>query len=386
LAGLHVLGRCLAALGRREDARRAFREALGGHERTQFDVERRRLEQNLGRLRFEDLLHGPREVPRDGTVSGRLQRVELADGRAFLTQNRRLVEDIRSAATSDLPVLIEGETGTGKELVARLLHEQGPLARAPFVVVDCATLSPDLADVELFGATRGAYTGAYRDRPGLVAQADGGTLFLDELPELSHALQAKLLRLLQEGTYRRVGEDSARRARVRFVAATNRRVDELLRGGVLKPDLYYRLNGHRITLDPLRHRREEIAPLADAVAQRCGFRLTPAAREVLARFAWPGNTRQLEMSVRVAARRRGAGDTLDVGDLVLPDPENRAAAPDPDTLRSGRVSWERTALLRALRVNGGVVARAARSLGLTRQGFYVAMRRTGLTRRKRGEA
>jgi len=285
---------------------------------------------------------------------------------------------VRTAAAGDLPALIEGETGTGKEIVARLLHEMGPRAGGPFVVVDCTTLPAELADVELFGATRGAYTGAHRDRAGLIAQADRGTIFLDELPELSLALQAKLLRLLQEGTYRRVGEDQMRRVRVRFIAATNRSVEELLQDGALKSDLYYRLNGYRLALRPLRARRDEIGPLADEIVRRCGLAgLTADALTALQESSWPGNIRQLEMVLRVASGHVEPGTRLD-----LPHIEARLVPPTAqeirDSLRSGRIAGERAALARALAEHRGVVSEAARSLGLSRQGFYKALRRTGL--------
>ncbi len=380
--GLHVLGRCLAILGRSNEARRAFQEALSLHERSEFQLERKRLEGTLNRLGMADLTLVDR-----ATASGRgsvprrneLLRASLTDGRSFLTLNQRLLDDIRQAAVGDLPVLLEGETGTGKELVAHLLHDLGPLAGAPFVVVDCATLSAELADAELFGAARGAYTGAHRDRQGLVGRADGGTLFLDELPELSHALQAKLLRVLQDGTYRRVGEDSSRKARVRFVAATNRSVDELLRSGALKPDLFYRLNGHRLALVPLRNRKDEIGALADEIVNRCGLAgLTPAAHRALEAYRWPGNVRQLEMILRVACGRCEPGSVLHWEDLILHEPDAPASVYNSESLRAGRVAWERTALVRALHENGGVVAKAARSLGMSRQAFYLAMRRTGL--------
>jgi transcriptional regulator of acetoin/glycerol metabolism len=382
--GLHVLGRCLAAVGQKDEARRVFQEAVGLHEPSEYATERARLEETMMRLGFGDLTSRGREQRvRQAAVSrlGEPQRVSLADGRIFLTLDRRLLSDIRIAAAGELPVLIEGETGTGKELVARLLHEMGPRAGGRFVIVDCATLSAELADVELFGATRGAYTGAYRDRKGLVAQADGGTLFLDELPELSSALQAKLLRLLQEGTYRRVGEDTLRSARVRFVAATNRSVNDLLRGGALKPDLFYRLNGYRVTLRPLRERREEIGPLVDEFVHQFGLAgVSPAAHRTLEAYHWPGNIRQLEMILRVAAGRCALGATLRWEDLVLQDLGSREPTAEGATLRAGRLEWERAALLQALRANGGVLSKTARSLGMTRQAVYQAMRRTGLRR------
>jgi transcriptional regulator with AAA-type ATPase domain/Tfp pilus assembly protein PilF len=380
-AGMRLEGQCLAALGRIDDAHQVFQEALSLHERTQFTRERRRLLQTMVRTGFSELAEIEEEAPiaeapvRTPTVL----RAPLSDGRVFLTLDADLLHDLSIAAAGELPALIEGETGTGKEIVARLLHERGPRASGPFVVVDCTTLPPDLADVELFGATRGAYTGAHRDRPGLIAQADGGTLFLDELPELSRTLQAKLLRVLQEGSYRRIGEDQMRRVRVRFIAATNRNVERLLRDGGIKPDLYYRLNGYRVALRPLRARRDEIGPLADEIVRRCGLAgVTPIAQEALRTFPWPGNVRQLEMLLRVVAGRCEIGSQLDLPELEAHMTTTPATPAMEDSLRSGRIAGERAALERALDESGGVVSRAARSLGLSRQAFYKAMQRTGL--------
>jgi DNA-binding NtrC family response regulator len=279
--------------------------------------------------------------------------------------------------------LIEGETGTGKEIVARLLHELGPNRAGPFVVVDCSSIPAELADAELFGVARGAYTGAHRDRAGLVAEADRGTLFLDELPELGLPLQAKLLRTLQDGSYRRVGESLVRRVSVRVVAATNRSVEDLIGTGRLKTDLFHRLNGHRIRLKPLRRRRGEIESIVEQVATSCGLAgVAPAALRTLQRQDWPGNVRELEMAVRVAACRCPAGERLDAVHLSHLASGSARSGVAGDSLRSGRVAWERATLMEALRDCGGVISRAARSLGLTRQAFYKAMRRTGLTARE----
>ena len=384
-AGFHVLGRCLLACHRTDEARRAFRDAIGLHERAEFDLERARLEKTLTRLGLEDLAARMRVlngVALQDAGQEEMIRLNLADGRTFLTANRRLVDDLRLAAMGTLPVLIEGETGTGKELVARLLHELGPRSREPFVVVDCATLSAEIAEAELFGAMRGAFTGAYRDRAGLVAHAARGTVFLDELPELSLALQAKLLRVLQEGTYRRVGEDHTRRTGARFIAATNRTVNELLQTGALRPDLFHRLNGHRLTLEALRNRRREIRPLASEFIRRYGLAdLTPAAIRALEAFHWPGNVRQLEMVIqRASSSRSREGAALRWEDLGLTEAPRAIPSSSGESLRNSRAAWERSALIQALQASGGVVTRAARSLGITRQGLYLAMQRTGITR------
>jgi len=183
----------------------------------------------------------------------------------------QLADAITVAAGTDLPALIEGETGTGKELVACLIHELSRRSKGPLAVIDCSSLPESLADAELFGAARGAYTGALTDRPGLIAQSDQGTLVLDELPELSNALQAKLLRVIQEGMYRRIGEDRPRRVQARFIAITNQDAAALLRSGDLRKDLFYRLSGHKITIPPLRERRDDIAPIANEIAKQNGM-------------------------------------------------------------------------------------------------------------------
>ncbi|NOT34883.1 MAG: sigma 54-interacting transcriptional regulator [Candidatus Eisenbacteria bacterium] len=391
-AGLRLMGASLAALGARDEARRTFREAISVHERTQFALERRQLETAMQRAEIDvpvPHVSPAAAVTRRAPESRVEHRIALASGRTFITCDTRLVESVRLASLTDLPVLIEGETGTGKELVANLLHELGPRAKSPLVVVDCTSLPENLADVELFGAARGAYTGAFHERLGLLAQADGGTLLLDELPELSTALQAKLLRVVQEGSYRRVGEDRPRHVRIRFVATTNRAIQELLETGVLKPDLFYRLSGHRISLRPLRFRRDEIGPLALEITKRCGLGgATRSAVEWLEGHAWPGNVRQLEMLLRLAAGSCALGGMLEVehlephvaavgsagashGDGIEHDSNDRS-------LRGIRLTAERGTLERALESNDGVVTRAARALGLSRQAFYKAMKRTGL--------
>ena len=379
ITALHVAGRCLHALGRGDEALRTFQEAMSLHERTQFAAERARFRQTLQRLGHSAMAAelGDAAEPTSRRVAPEVLRARLADGRVFLTLDAHLVDHVRTAAASELPVLLDGETGTGKELVARLLHDLGPRAHFPFVVVDCTTLPDDRAEIELFGAARGAAAGQ-RERAGLIAQSDRGTLFLDELPALSSSLQSKLLRLLQEGTYRRVGEDSVRRVRLRVVAATNQSVEDLLKNAGLKRDLFYRLNGYRISLRPLRARPEEIGPLALEIARRCGLAgITGAALEMLQSSAWPGNVRQLEMALRVAAGQCAVGGWLERQHLESRQMEAGDATTE-ETLRAGRIAGERATLLRALEEHGGVISQAARSLGLSRQGFYKALRRTGL--------
>jgi DNA-binding NtrC family response regulator len=387
VAALRLQGECLNMLGESAKAQRAFREAMAVHACADFDEERARLERSMG-SRFRG--GAPTGVARTSRRHA-LQKLGLRSGRFFLSLDSPLVDAIRAAARTELPVVVEGETGTGKELVAHLLHELSPRSSGPLAVVDCTTLPEALADVELFGSTRGAYTGASRDRAGLIAQADGGTLVLDELPELSTRIQAKLLRVVQEGVYRRVGEDRSRRVRARFVATTNRSVQNLLASGALKPDLYYRLCGHRIELEPLRSRLEEIGPLAAEIARASECGLTAGAVRLLQGQSWPGNVRQLEMVVRLAMASARGGSRIDTVH-VLPhlresglhgEPPARGEARLPG-LRAERLAAERVALERLLQQHDGVVAEAARALGISRQSFYKAMRRTGIMGGSRG--
>ena len=384
---LRIQGECLWAWGSRAEARRAFREAISVHARTQFLAERRVLARTMERLGCGEDARSSRVVaPR----KPRTMRLALVSGQAFVSSDLRLIEAIGFAARTDLPVLIEGETGTGKELVARLIHEMGPRAERPWVVIDCSTLPEALAEAELFGSRRGSYTGAINERNGLVAEADGGTIFLDELAELPLPIQAKLLRVLQDGTYRRVGEDRARRTEVRVVAATNRSAQSEIESGRLKTDLFYRLSGHRIFLPPLRVRRDDIAALALEFARRTdGVDIAPAALDWIAAQAWPGNVRQLEMMVRLAVSAHPGVTQLDREHFeavtVHPSGAGASYAGEPASprvtgdLTATRRDGERAMLQRLLSEHHGVVRDAARQLGISRQAFYKAMRRTGLS-------
>ncbi len=376
---LRIAAECQFALGRTDAARTSLAESHSVLQTSECRLGRRNLEATARRLGIE------LETPSRREVDPSAPNVEptwlaLADGRSFLSLDPRLVAQLRRYAASDLPVLIEGETGTGKELVARLLHELGPRSRGPLVIVDCATLSEGLAEAELFGAARGAYTGAVTHRDGLVAGAHGGTLFLDELTELSKPLQAMLLRLLQEGTYRRLGDTRERKVDTRVVAATNRSVDPLVQAGAMRRDLFYRLAGHRLQLTPLRERPREIRLLADEFARAAGLLgISSAAQRRLASYPWPGNVRELQMLIRTAATDVAPGGWLDeralaaIGPDILPSP--RAAA-----FRVLRAETERSSLVRTLAAHDGNVAAAARALGISRQAFYKAMHRLGVTR------
>jgi NtrC-family two-component system response regulator AlgB len=213
---------------------------------------------------------------------------------------RALLDALGAAARSDATVLLRGESGTGKGVLAHVLHDQSARRERPFVTVNCPTLSEELLASELFGHARGAFTGAVRDQPGRVEAADGGTLFLDEIAEMSPGLQAKLLRFLQEKQFERVGENQTRSADVRIVAATNRDLEDDVVAGRFRQDLLYRLNVVEFTVPPLRQRGEDILHMAERFlrffaikAKRPLFALSPAASQALMHYPWPGNVREL---------------------------------------------------------------------------------------------
>jgi NtrC-family two-component system response regulator AlgB len=220
---------------------------------------------------------------------------------------RAALEVISRAASSDVSVLLRGENGTGKGVLARLLHSQSPRSNAPFVTVNCPTLSEELLASELFGHAKGAFTGAVRDQAGRVEAAEGGTLFLDEVAEISPALQAKLLRFLQEKCYERIGENRTRHADVRIVAATNRNLEDDVKAGRFREDLLYRLNVVEVHVPALRERREDILRLAHnflsffaRTAGRHLPELSKAAEDVLLSYVWPGNVRELRNTMERA--------------------------------------------------------------------------------------
>jgi two-component system, NtrC family, response regulator AlgB len=219
-----------------------------------------------------------------------------------------VLETATRASASDAPVLLRGESGTGKTVLARTIHSLSPRSKHPFTVVNCPALSEELLTSELFGHSRGAFTGAVRDQPGRVEAAEGGTLFLDEIGDISPSLQAKLLRFLEEKEFERLGENKTRRANVRTIAATNRDVEDHVRRGLFREDLLYRLNVIDLQLPPLRERPEDILRLARRFlaffaksARRQPQELSKAAEDALLSYAWPGNIRELRNAIERAA-------------------------------------------------------------------------------------
>ncbi len=220
---------------------------------------------------------------------------------------RAVIETATKAAVSDAAILLRGESGTGKTVMARMIHELSPRAHSPFIVVNCPTLSEELLASELFGHAKGSFTGAVRDQAGRVEAAEGGTLFLDEIGELSPSLQAKLLRFLEQKEFERIGENRTRRANVRVLAATNRNLEEHVGRGLFREDLFYRLNVIDLELPPLRQRPEDILQLARKFlaffaksARRKAPRLSPAAEAALLAYPWPGNVRELRNTIERA--------------------------------------------------------------------------------------
>jgi transcriptional regulator with PAS, ATPase and Fis domain len=280
-------------------------------------------------------------------------------------------------------VLVQAESGAGKELVARAIHRAGARRTRPFCALNCAALPDDLMEAELFGHTRGAFTGAVAERRGLFEEADGGVLFLDEVGELSPRGQAKLLRVIQEGEIRRIGETVPRRVDVRLIAATNRLLEQEVEAGRFRRDLWYRLDVIRIVVPPLRERPEDVPVLAAGIwrraAERVGSRavLSDATMAALARYDWPGNVRELQnvlAALAVGAARRGV-----VGPSALPATLARVITPaDGVTLEQARRVFDTRFVRAALARAGGHRGRAAAELGVTRQGLAKLMDRLGV--------
>lgn len=301
---------------------------------------------------------------------------------------QRVHDIVRRAARSDAPVLITGETGTGKELVARALHDASPRAAHPFVAVNCAALPADLLESELFGHTRGAFTGANQARRGLFLEAGEGTLLLDELGELPLALQPKLLRVLQGGGMRAVGADREIRVRCRVIAATHKDLVEEVAAGGFRSDLYYRLAVVRITVPALRERDGDVLVLAQHFLSRAARRLgrpiegiEPAAGRALLRHRWPGNVRELENAIEAAVALTD-GPSISLHDLPadlagLPHPAPPfAPAPAPAALRP-LADVEHEHILAVIAAVDGNKLEAARILGIDRRTLYRKLERYG---------
>ena len=275
----------------------------------------------------------------------------------------------RRVAAGDAKVLITGESGVGKELLAQALHKMSHRRKAPFVAVNCGAISLSLLESEFFGHERGAFTGAIASREGLLASADNGTLFLDEVGELPPAVQASLLRVLESGELRPVGRDDVRKVDIRIVAATNSRLEALVERGLFRQDLFYRLNGIRVSLPPLRDREEDTKALfryfwskATSTAKK-GIRISDEVEAMLCAYDWPGNVRELKHEIARVVALAPDGSVVEREAFLT-----QLRRKDPASLRRGRdvrdeITEEREQILLALRAHRGNRTEAARSLG-----------------------
>ena len=287
---------------------------------------------------------------------------------------RDVLSELDRLTNTELPIIFEGETGVGKETLARIIHRNGRRHQAAFMPVACAALPLALAEVELFGHGAGAYTGSGGARGGLIDEASGGTLYLDGLEDLEFGVQAMLLRVLEDGEYRRVGEARMRKADVRVMASARLPVTKLIQDERLRPDLLYRLRGALVTLPPLRERPEDLSVLLDQILKRDapGLVLSPEARNALLRRPWAGNIRELANEIRRVSAL--ATDVIGLSDL---GPQE---LPQDMSLKDAVADLERRMILRVLDARNWNVSQTARELGLSRLGLRNKMDRLGLKR------
>lgn len=303
---------------------------------------------------------------------------------------RALLGHLEQVAPTRSTVLLMGESGTGKELAARAIHYNSDRAERPFVVIDCAAIPETLQESELFGHTRGAFTGAVAAKRGLFEEAHGGTLFLDEVGDLSASTQAKLLRVLQEGTIRRLGDTRTIQVDVRIVAATNRDLPAEVRAGRFREDLFFRLNVLPLRLPPLRERLEDIALLAEHFLRRFAAdtgrpvrQIAPPALDCLMAYRWPGNVRELEHAIERAVLL-SQGETLEVRDLppAVQGGEGQGVEEAPLRLRDAvarlNADLERGLIRRALARTGGNRTEAALVLGISRRALLYKLKEYGI--------
>jgi two-component system response regulator AtoC len=355
--------------------------------------------QSLSAALREQLTHRPQRLSGRRRGGGHDSDIDLVGrSQAFI----EVMKQVGRVAATSLPVFLTGESGTGKELVASALHQRSGRADRTFVAVNCGAIPAELIESELFGHTKGSFTGADRDRRGLWEEADGGTVFLDEITETTPSFQVKLLRVLQEREIRRVGSNQTRRVDVRVIAASNRDVDEEVKAGRFRNDLFYRLNAVSIRLPPLRERREDIPPLAQAFADRVyslnpSVRFSPEAVTLLDQYPWPGNIRELENAVvRAAAMCDGMIRAQDLPERIRNYRDAHAARDEQDTPASRRAEeteeWPLLATVegryvaRVLAHTNGNKQAAARVLGVDRKTLDRMIKRHQIDFRKSNNA
>ncbi|MBL0276364.1 MAG: sigma-54-dependent Fis family transcriptional regulator [Anaeromyxobacter sp.] len=384
----------LAALGRRSPAPRVVLITAHGSERDAVEAMKAGATDYFKKpFDTDELLAVVRRAVEAVTLRDENERLagELALARTMVFTSasmRALARLVARVGPKDVTVLITGESGTGKERVAEALVRASPRAERPFVRFNCAALSPELAEAELFGHARGAFTGAIRSRPGLFGEADTGTILLDEVGELAPNAQAKLLRVLQEGEVRPVGEERSRTVDVRVLAATHRDLEALVKAGRFREDLYYRLNVVRLVVPPLRDRPDDVALLArhflDRFAVRFGLaslRVPEGLLDRLRAHRWPGNVRELENALESLVAL-SPPEGLDLS--LLPFGQDAAPAPaaaegGPMGLKGRVEAYERGLVVEALRGALGNRSEAARRLGISRVTLHDKLKKYGLS-------
>ena len=298
---------------------------------------------------------------------------------------RQIVETIRTAAPSDASVLVEGESGTGKELVASALHAQSNRSGGPYIRINCAAIPAELIESELFGYKKGAFTGADRDKRGLIEAASGGTLLLDEIGEMPAHLQTKLLRVLQERRLRRLGGEQEVPVDFRLISSTNRDTSQMLRDGTLRKDLYFRISTVKINVPSLRERPDDIAPLAERFLRRYAEQykrrirgISQSALSLLTRYEWPGNVRELESAIEHAVlfAREDKLSPQDLPEQLHADPANRRRVFIPPYLTMEQIEQE--AIVQTLERTGWNIKRTAELLDYRRPKLYRRLKKFGL--------
>lgn len=295
----------------------------------------------------------------------------------------RIVDLIEKVKDRNEPVFIQGESGTGKELVARAIHQWGARKKGRFVAVNCGAIPEFLLESELFGHVRGAFTGAVRDKPGLIEEAEGGTFFLDEIGDLSPHLQAKLLRLLQEKEIRRVGENHTRRVDFRFISATNKDIEREIKEGNFREDLYYRLKIIPIELSPLRERKDDLFYLLNYFLEKYCRKMgrerayfSPCALELLLDYNWPGNVRELQSEIQRCLILSGEAGLIRE-DVLSPkiNPQREAFRASSYDFFGAKAEFEKRFLHQALDRWNYNKAKTAEAIGLSRQGLFKLLKK-----------
>ena len=338
-----------------------------------WPIDTARLNHTLGHAYGYAELSGPPDI----AITSKRDMALIGQSAAI----QHLRRQIGKVAQADAPVLIWGESGSGKELTAQAIHNHSPRSGKPFIAVNCGAIPASLIQSELFGYERGAFTGAAKEKQGLIESAAGGTLFLDEIGDLPHELQANLLRFLQEGTINRVGSSHTIKVDVRVIAASHMRLDDAVKSGIFREDLLYRLNVLPLTVPALRERKEDLELLAShfykIFAQDKSPRLTGFSnRAMLAIKAhdWPGNVRELINRIRRAM-------VMSEGRLITPEDMNLlmpAAPRNGEALEDARIRAERDAIQDSLQGSGSNITRAARDLGVSRMTLYRLMEKHGI--------